>query len=264
LSSEDLDRARPEDLPGLRAALGDHDVTLVLTATRPVHRWCAGWQTLVRHGLAEYPVDAARHLLHFAALRPGRLAELADLVPGAGCVIRLVRHSPVEPDLAANLAAALHLPDAPQAQVPAVLNPSLGADTEVVLRINRADLALGTDRAGVELLERLRGEGFGYREAPELAERYAIPEIVLEHAAEEAAWLRGAANATVLDPHGVLDTWTDPSVPEWYETVSRREAVLPELDSAAADRETQLWRARQQRAAYAKRLEQEGQLRPSS
>ena len=260
LSSEDLDRAREEDRAGLREALGDHDVTVVLTATRPVHRWCAGWQTLVRHGLAEYPADALRHVVDFAALRPGRLEELANLVPGADCVIRLVRHSPVEPDLAADLAGALGLPDAQpsgdQEASAEVLNPSLGTDTEVVLRINRADLALGTDRAGTQLLARLRGQGFLYQEAPELPSATRSPRSWLEYAAAEAEWLRDAAFATVLDPHGVLDTWTDRSVPEWYDNVSRRQAVLGDLDAAAADRETQLWRARQQRAAYAKKLEQ--------
>jgi len=40
-----------------------------------------------------------------------------------------------------------------------VHNASLGTDTEVVLRINRADLALGTARVGHDLLERLRGDG---------------------------------------------------------------------------------------------------------
>jgi hypothetical protein len=257
LSSEDLDRARPEDREGLRAALGHHEVTLVLTATRPVHRWCAGWQTLVRHGLAEYPADALRHLLGFAALRPGRLGELAALVPDAACVIRLVRHSPVEPGLAADLAAALRLPDASRAQLPAILNPSLGVDTEVVLRINRADLALGTDRGGAELLEQLRSNGFEYRDAPGLVDRYAVPSVVGRYAAAEADWLRSltpASTVSALDPHSLLDTWTDLSVPEWYATISRREAVLPELDAAAEDRETQLWRARQQRAAYQKQL----------
>ena len=59
LSSESLDRAVEEDRPQLVEALGDHDLTVVLTATRPVHRWCSGWQTLVKQGLAQYPVDAA-------------------------------------------------------------------------------------------------------------------------------------------------------------------------------------------------------------
>jgi hypothetical protein len=175
-----------------------------------------------------------------------------------------VRHSPVEPDLAADLAAALGFPDAKRAAAQPVLNPSLGTDTEVVLRINRADLALGTDRQGNQVLARLRGDGFTYRDNPALADRYALSSQVLEYAAAEAAWLRTAAAddglPTILDPHGVLDTWTDPSVSDWYATVSRREAVLPELDEAAADRETQLWRARQQRFAYWKKLEQLEQI----
>ena len=158
---------------------------------------------------------------------------------------------PPEPDLAADLAAALGLPDAGSATALPVRNASLGTDTEVVLRINRADLALGTDRAGRELLERLRGDGFAYRDAPGLEERYAVPDEVLEAAAVEAAWLAGLD--TLLDPHGLLATWTDPALPEWYRTISRREAVVPELEGAE-DRETQLWRARQQRAAYRKGL----------
>ena len=257
LSSELLDRALPEDTPGLAAALGDHDVTLVLTATRPVHRWCSGWQTLVKHGLAEYPADAARHVLDFAALRPGRLRELTEILPAARAVVRLVRLSPAEPGLAADLATALGLP--PGAAVPEseVLNTSLGVDTEVVVRMNRADLALGADRAGLALLDRLRGDGFAYRDAPELAERYVVPDAVGEAGREEQAWLRGLPGdgpVALLDPHGVLDAWTDPTVSGWYDTISHREAVVPELDDPEDDR-TQLWRARQQRAAYRKLAE---------
>ncbi len=251
LSSEDLDRAHEEDRAALDDALGRERVTLVLTATAPMHRWCSGWQTLVKHGLAQYPADAARHIVDFAALRAGRLAELVDLIPASSCIVRLVRNSPPEPDLAADLAAAVGLPDAGRATALPVRNASLGTDTEVVLRINRADLALGTDRAGRELLERLRGTGFAYRDAPGLEERYAVPDEVLEAAAVEAAWLAGLD--TLLDPHGLLATWTDPALPEWYRMISRREAVVPELEGAE-DRETQLWRARQQRAAYRKGL----------
>ena len=189
LSSEDLDRAHEEDRAALEQVLGDERVTLVLTATAPIHRWCSGWQTLVKHGLAQYPADAARHVVEFAALRAGRLAELVELIPASTRVVRLVRNSPPEPDLAADLAAALGLPDARSAVAMPVHNASLGTDTEVVLRINRADLALGTDRVGRDLLERLRGDGFAYRDAPGLEERYAVPDEVLEAAAVEAAWL---------------------------------------------------------------------------
>ncbi len=251
LSSEDLDRAHEEDRAALERVLGDERVTLVLTATAPIHRWCSGWQTLVKHGLAQYPADAARHVVEFAALRPGRLAELTQLIPASERVVRLVRNSPPEPDLAADLATALGLPDAGRAVAMPVQNASLATDTEVVLRINRADLALGTDRVGRDLLERLRGDGFAYREAPGLEERYAVPDEVLKAAAVEAAWLGGLDS--LLDPHGLLATWTDPALPEWYRTISRREAVVPELEGAE-DRETQLWRARQERGAYRKGL----------
>lgn len=261
-SSENLDRAHEEDRETLAAAWGDTDLTLVLTVTRPVHRWCSGWQTLVKRGLAEYPVDAQRHVVEAAALAPGRLEELTTLFPASRCVVRLVRNAPPEPDLAADLAAALGLPpgargDAPVVH-PVIHNASLGRDTEVVLRINRADLALGTDREGVALLEALRGDGFAYRESGDLAARYAVPAAVLAAAEVEAGWLRGlddgAGPTTLLDPHDLLPTWTDPAVPQWYDAVSRAEAVVPELEGAE-DRETQLWRARQERTAYRKQAQ---------
>jgi hypothetical protein len=255
ISGEDLDRARQPDRETLDKVLGGEDVTLLLTATRPAHRWCSGWQTLVKHGLAQYPRDAEPLLLDFAGLRPGRLAELLDLVPAGRRVVRLVRSSPPEPDLAADLAEALGLPDHELAAGRPLQNTSLGTDTEVVLRINRADLALGTSQAGKRLLAELRGDGFSYREDSGLAERYALTEAHAEGAAAEAAWLASPGpGVEVLDPHGLLADWADPAVPEWYAEVSRREAVVPHLEPRE-DRETQLWRVRQERAAYLRRLQ---------
>jgi len=260
LSSEEFDRVRPEDRTRLEDVLGDTDVTLVLTITRPVHRWCAGWQTLVRHGLPHYPVEGTEHVREFAALRPGRLAEILDLIPAQRCLIRLVRSSPPEPNLAADLADAIGLPTVDRDFDAPVLNPSLGVDTEVVLRINRAGLGMGTDRAGREALRRLKTGDLSYREDPGLAPRYAIPRSVLQAAAAEQDWLRAiAANpqATVLDPHQLLGSWKDATVPDWYATISRREAVVPELDDTA-DANTLLWRARQELLAYRKRLDVAG------
>jgi hypothetical protein len=256
VSSEDLDRARPPDRETLEKVLGGEDVTLVLTVTRPVHRWCSGWQTLVKHGLAQYPRDSEPLLLDFCGLRPGRLPELLDVIPAQRRVVRLVRSSPPEPDLAADLAAALGLPDPERAAGRPLQNTSLGADTEVVLRINRADLALGTSRTGKRLLGELRGDGFSYRDVPGLAERYALPETLADGARAEREWLAAPAGVEVLDPHGLLAGWTDPTTPEWYAAVARSEAVVPALDDALAaeDRETQLWRVRQERAAYQRRL----------
>ena len=255
ISSEDLDRARQPDREALDKVLGGEDVTLLLTATRPAHRWCSGWQTLVKHGLAQYPRDAEPLLLDFAGLRPGRLAELLDLVPAGRRVVRLVRSSPPEPDLAADLAEALGLPDHELAAGRPLHNTSLGTDTEVVLRINRADLALGTSQAGKRLLAELRGDGFSYREDSRLAERYALTQAHAEGSAAEAAWLASPGpGVEVLDPHGLLTDWADPAVPEWYTEISRREAVVSDLEPRE-DRETQLWRVRQERAAYLRRLQ---------
>ncbi len=256
LSSEVLDRVRPDDVPGLRAAWGAEDVTLVLTVTDPTHRWCSGWQTLVKHGLAEYPADAARHVVGFAALESGRLEEIVSLIPATQTVIRLVRRTPPEPGLATDLATSLGLPPILD-RGPGVLNQSLGTDTEVVLRINRADLGLGTDRDGLAALERLRGDGFLYREAPGLATRYALPRAVLDAARREADWLqgvsKGSSHVRLLDPHGLLESWSEGDLPGWYETISRRQAIVDELDGAS-DRELQLWRVRQQRSALQRRL----------
>jgi hypothetical protein len=259
LSGEDLDRAREPDRERLREVLGDEDVTLLLTVTRPAHRWCSGWQTLVKHGLAEYPRDAEGLLLDFAALRPGRLGELLDLLPARRRVVRLVRTAPPESELAADVAAALGLPDAERAEGHPRQNTSLGTDTEVVLRLNRADLALGTSKEGRRLLDELRGDGFTHRDDPGLAARYELPGAFAEGAQAEAAWLAApGAGVELLDPHGLLAGWAEPVVPEWYAEISRREAVVPALgpaERAAEDREGQLWRVRQERSAYRRRLE---------
>ena len=261
LSSESLDRAVDEDRPQLVDALGGHDLTVVLTATRPAHRWCSGWQTLVKQGLAQYPREAASHVLDFAALRPGRLQALSRVLPAVRRVVRLVRTSPPEPDLAAGLAEALGLPDAARASGQGARNTSLGTDTEVVLRLNRAGLALGASREGRELLERLRGEGFAHRDDEALADRYALPDDFDRLAADEAAWLEGPAAADgveVVDPHHALGDWKDLTPPDWYAEISRREAVVPALDEALAtaeDLETQLWRARQELSVHRRRAE---------
>ena len=250
LSSEDLDRAHEEDRAALDDALAGERVTLVLTATAPMHRWCSGWQTLVKHGLAQYPADAARHIVEFAALRAGRVAKLVDLIPASSCVVRLVRSSPPEPDLAADLAAAVGLPDAGSVTALPVRNASLGTDTEVVLRINRADLALGTDRAGRELLDRLRGSGFAYRDVPGLEKRYAVPDEVLEAAA--VGRLAGRPRHPARPPRSARDL--DRPGPAGLVPHDQPAGGGGPRAQGAEDRETQLWRARQQRAAYRKGL----------
>jgi hypothetical protein len=58
----------------------------------------------------------------------------------------------------------------------------------------------------------------------------------------------------ILDPQRLLAGWVDPTVPDWYAEISGREAVVPALDDVE-DQETQLWRVRQERSAYQRRLD---------
>ena len=44
LSTEELDRLRPSDVPSFQQVLAPHEVVTLHTVTRPVHRWCSGWQ----------------------------------------------------------------------------------------------------------------------------------------------------------------------------------------------------------------------------
>lgn len=265
LSSEDLDRVRPEDAETIRSVFGALDVTVVLTATRPVHRWCSGWQTLVKHGLAQYPAEAEATVLDFAALRAGRLAQILELIPARRRVVRVVRQTPPEADLSSALAQLLELPGPLPNETVAPRNKSLGSDTEIVLRINRAGLAVGTDRDGRQLLEQFVARMPQRRADETLAARYAIPASVREAAQAERAWLRAPDDGVeVVDPHGALAGWCDLEPPEWYREISRAEAVIPELADPEPI-EAQLWRARQERAALARRLERvSGDGRPGS
>lgn len=257
VSAEDLDRVRPEDAIRLQEAWAGHEVDLLLTMTQPVHRWCSGWQELVKHGLADYPGEAAELVMRFAALTPGRAAQVVRLLAPARTVVRLVRSAPPEPNLAEELARLLGLPPPSGPSDPGPANESLGRDIEILVRLNRAGLALGTDRQGREHLERLRSTGFGYRPVPSVPARYAVPPAVAAAAASEVSWLTApAADLRVIDPHCLLAGWADLTVPGWYDAIAREEADLPELDLAPAScRGEMSWRERQRQQARLARSE---------
>ncbi|CAN5397492.1 hypothetical protein BH11ACT8_BH11ACT8_26410 [soil metagenome] len=249
---------RDADLPALHEAFAGHHVTLVLTVTAPVHRWCANWQTLVKRGLAEYPLPAAAHIEQVAALTPGRLESLLRGLPATERRVRLVRTSPAEPALPRELATWLGLPDLGEDPSTVHRNASLGVDTEVMLRINRAGLAIGTFVGGGALLRRLREEGFTYEDVPGLETEFGLSETFREAARVEQALLYDAPadlGLVVDDPHGLLAGWCEETPPSWYTEISRRRAVLPELEPAYGPAE-QLWRARQQLAAAQARAQE--------
>ncbi|GAA5147021.1 hypothetical protein GCM10023340_18800 [Nocardioides marinquilinus] len=256
VSSEDLDRLVADDVPGLADVVAGHEVLVVLTATRPVHRWASAWQELVKHGLAQLPRDAARHVTDLAALDPGRLAEVARLLPGDRTIVRLVRPSPPEPGLAADLARLAGLPPAVAPEL-AARNTSLGPDVEVLRRVNAAGLGLGPKHGGRKALDAARDGGLAYRDDPALAEGYRPPDALWDAAATERDWLADPPEGVeVVDPHDQLAGWLDRRPPEWYELAGRQAPVVPDLDAriAATDTAEQLWRARQEIASLRARL----------
>jgi hypothetical protein len=252
VSSEDLDRVRREDIDRVAEAWAGHRVDVLLTVTRPVHRWCSGWQELVKHGLADYPRDAAPFILRFAALDDGRLAEIISLLNATRTVVRLVRVSPPEPQLPHDAAALMDLPvprSSPEAHAP-ISNPSLGPDVEVVLRLTRAGRGLGADRLGRAALRALRAEGFTYHESDALAALYSFPPQLSSAARSEAAWLAAPPpGVEVWDPHRLLAEWAELTPPEWYARISRTEARLPGVEDLGLGTGEEQWRERQRRAA---------------
>lgn len=252
ISTEELDRIAASDVDRFTDMLDGHDVTVLITATRPLHRWCSGWQELVKHGLSEYPRDAAEDVMAFASLSDGRLEELFGLFPASRRVVRVVRTSPLEESLAQDLAELIGL-DWPAIEEPAApRNISMGADVEILRRINRADLALGTVHGGGrQVIARLTEDERKYEDRPELAARYEPPPQFWASAARERQFLTEPAAASgveVVDPHGQLADWLDDTPPAWYDEISRREVVLPDLD-VPVDTSRLLWRVRQERSA---------------
>jgi len=256
-STEELDRLQPADVPRFQEILEPHDVVTVFTATRPLHRWSSGWQELVKHGLHEYPRDAAADIMSFASLTPGRLEQLTGLLPAERRIVRIVRTTPIEESLPEDLSALLGL-EWPDVDPEPVRNVSLGADTEIVRRINRADLAMGTlHGGGRDRLNKIKLASPDYATNAELADAYQLPAEFWEAAKLELDFLsRGGEGSSVevSDPHEQLRDWLDPEPPSWYAAISEREAVVPELDSPRGLSES-LWRVRQERSALRANLD---------
>lgn len=255
ISAETLDRLQPVDAQAFNDALRGHQTTFLLTVTRPILRWSSGWQELLKHGLAEYPRDAAGHVLKFTGLVPGRVAELMHLLDVDHRLVRVVRTSPHEESLARDIIESLGLAWPEEASAPISRNVSLGTNAEVMRRLNAADQIVGARPGGYRRLRQVLKTATGIREDPNLAEHYRTPEDLAVAAEEEWSFLTEAKGIEVLDPHGQLDLWRDLTPPAWYDEISRAETVIPELEDLPDPSEL-LWRVRQERAALRSKLEQ--------
>lgn len=259
ISTEELDRLQASDLPRFREILAGHEVTFLLTVTRPLQRWCSGWQTMVKHGLAQYPRDAAAHITSYGSLGMGRVAELAQILGAERSLVRVVRTSPPEEDLPRQLLEAVGVAWPADVVVPPIRNVSLGADVEVLRRMNELDLSLGTmEKGDRKNLRRLIASAQGERSVPGLAERYEPPPEFWAAAEAEQEFLAESAAAVgveVLDPHGQLASWTDKTPSQWYQQISEHELDIPELGEPLEVEEL-LWRVRQQRSSLRVRFDQ--------
>lgn len=258
ISTEELDRLQASDIPRFREILDGHEVTFLLTVTRPLQRWSSGWQTMVKHGLGQYPRDAAHHITSYCSLDMGRVEELSQILGAERSLIRVVRTSPPEEDLPRQLVEAVGVTWPEDVVVPPIRNVSLGPDIEVLRRMNELDLYLGTvEKGGRKRLRQLMESSRGEVSVPGLAERYAPPpEFWAAAEAEQQFLAEGAAavGVEVLDPHGQLETWTDKTPSAWYQRISERELDIPEL-GAPLEAPDQLWRVRQERTSLRVKLD---------
>lgn len=258
ISTEELDRLQASDVPRFREILDGHDVTFLLTVTRPLQRWSSGWQTMVKHGLAQYPRDAAPSIISYAALGVGRVAELTQILGAERSLVRVVRTSPHEEDLPRQLAETVGVTWPEGIEMPPNRNVSLGPDVEVLRRMNEHDLYLGTmERAGRRRLRRLMESSRGAIAVPGLDERYAPPPEFWVAAEAEQRFLTeeaAAAGVEVLDPHGQLGSWTDKTPSEWYQRISESELDIPDLGTPPETGDL-LWRVRQERTSLRVKLE---------
>lgn len=265
ISTEELDRLQASDVPRFREILDGHEVTFLLTVTRPLQRWSSGWQTMVKHGLAQYPRDAAPHVMAYGSLGLDRVAELSQLLGAERSLVRVVRTSPPEEDLPRQLVEAVGVAWPDDVEVPPIRNVSLGPDIEVLRRMNELDLSLGTmEKGGRKRLRRLMETSRGEVSVPGLDERYAPPpEFWAAAEAEQQFLTEGAAavGVEVLDPHGQLGSWTDKTPSAWYQRISESELDIPELGTPR-EATDQLWRVRQERSSLRVKLERaEAELR---
>jgi len=249
---------RASDVPRFENAFAGHDVTSVITVTPPIHRWCSAWQELVKHGLSQTPADAAHHVMSFSSLLPGRLEELTMLVPANKRVIRVVRTSPHEDSLAHDLATLTGIPWPSEVRAAATRNVSLGANVELLRRINRDDLALGVmDKAGRQLLDKLGADLDEIGEPTELTGGYHPPEDVWLAARLEYEFLTAHAESRsvlVSDPHAELNRWLDQRPPDWYVAASNLRVDSKALAPSRPETDL-LWEVRQERTALRLRLE---------
>jgi len=238
LSSEELDTALPAEWQLLRELVRPRSLTLLLTITRPVHRWFALWAEWIKHGDISRPRDEEDALTDGCILRPGQLEELVRAAGADRTIVRVVRTDPPEPHLPRELALAIGFPDSPSfAQPSPVLNTRIGDDIELLRQLNALGITLGlssaTSRARFER-ERIRIRPVTAARAD--VERFLPGDDVMVAARREADFLTTATGITVIDPHGEVARWTDFTPEPWVQTMLAHDWRVFDDDRIGANR----------------------------
>jgi len=246
ISSEELSRITTSEGARLKGLLDSDDVTILLTITRPAHRWYSAWQELVKSRLAETPEDSADKICTMTLLEDGRLEALLRAIPADRVVVRIVRTDPYEPDFAEQISSVLgiYLPEAPSPQL--TTNTSFGANVELLRRLNAANESIAIDPSSLEArLHELEHPDARQSTEFSMQDGYDLPQNFAEIARGEQRLLRHLDETSVIelhDPHEQLARWDDITPPRWVEEIAQRS--WPILSDPSMSPSDLAWRAR--------------------
>ena len=246
ISSEELSRITASEGARLRDLLQADYVAILLTITRPVHRWYSAWQELVKNGLAETPADAADDVRVMTVLGQGSLEALLRAIPADRIVVRIVRTEPHELDLPDQVSSALGIDFSASSNVEMPKNTSLGANIELLRRLNAAHESIEIDRAALEAkLRDITQQGPTNHYEFSVQGGYELPANFAEAARSEQLLLQQLADTSVIelhDPHNQLVSWDDLTPPSWVEEIAAQ--PWPIVADPTLSPEELAWRAR--------------------
>jgi hypothetical protein len=246
ISSEEISRITASEGARLKGLLDSDDVTILLTITRPVHRWYSAWQELVKAGLAETPEDSEDKICIMTLLEDGRLEALLRAIPADRVVVRIVRTDPYEPDFAGQVSSVLgiYLPESPSPHL--TTNTSFGANVELLRRLNAANEPITIDPSSLQArLRELEHPDARHSTDFSTQDGYDLPQNFAEIARAEQRLLRHLDEISVIelhDPHEQLSRWDDVTPPRWVEEITQRSWPIV-IDSSMSSSDL-AWRAR--------------------
>ena len=246
ISSEELSRLTTSEGARLKGLLDSDDVTILLTITRPVHRWYSAWQEMIKAGLAETPEDSEDKICIMTMLEDGRLEALLRAIPANRVVVRIVRTDPYEPEFAEQVSSVLGicLPESPSPHL--TTNTSFGANVELLRRLNAANEPIAIDPSSLQArLHELEHPDAQQSTEFSTQDGYDLPTNFAEIARAEQRLLRHLDEISVIelhDPHEQLARWDDVTPPRWVEEITQRS--WPIVSDSSMSPSDLAWRAR--------------------